>query len=253
MDEQLDIPERTCINCGTRLTIEARFCNNCGFTQAIGKTHDSNWQRTLVGLLCFFGLLTIVCLVSNFSGDTDINFLLLIDLLFIVITITGAAIMWNDIKPFLKWNNFNILKVIGYGLLAVLLAIVVNIIIDWLNKSMFGVEVYYYKAFEHLKYAKLITILMIAVQPALFEELAFRGVIQSGLSKIIEPQQAIYLTAFLFAIIHMSFISLFWLIPFAVLLSYLRNKENTLWYGVGMHFLFNATACFLEFFKLDIL
>lgn len=253
MDEQLDITERICINCGTKLAIEAKFCNNCGFTQAISKTYDSNWQRTLVGLLCFFGVLTIVCLIGNFSGDTDIDFLLLIDLLFIVVTVTGAAIMWNDIKPFLKWNNFNILKVIGYGLLAVLLAIIVNIIIDWLNKSMFGVEVYYYKAFEHLKYAKLITILMIAVQPALFEELAFRGVIQSGLSKIIEPQQAIYLTAFLFAIIHMSFISLFWLIPFAVLLSYLRNKENTLWYGVMMHFLFNATACFLEFFKLDIL
>jgi len=253
MDEQLDIPEKTCINCGTKLSIEARFCNNCGFTQLISQTYSSNWQRTLTGLLCFFGLLVIICLVGNFSGDIDIDFLLLMDLLFIVITVTGAAIMWNDIKPFLHWKKFNILKVTGYILLSVSLAVVVNIIVDWLNKSMFGVEVYYYQAFEHLKYAKLITILMIAVQPALFEELAFRGVIQSGLSKIIETQQAIYLTAFLFAIIHMSFISLFWLIPFAILLSYVRNKENTLWYGVLMHFFFNATACFLEFFKLDIL
>ena len=253
MDEQLDIPERTCINCGTKLSIEARFCNNCGFTQVISHTYNSNWQRTLTGLLCFFGLLVIICLVGNFSGDTDIDFLLLMDLLFVVITITGAAIMWNDIKPFLQWKKFNILKLAGYILLSVSLAVVVNIIIDWLNKSMFGVEVYYYQAFEHLKYAKLITILMIAVQPALFEELAFRGVIQSGLSKIIEQQQAIYLTAFLFAIIHMSFISLFWLIPFAILLSYVRNKENTLWYGILMHFFFNATACFLEFFKLNFL
>ena len=253
MDEQPDIPERTCINCGTKLSIEARFCNNCGFTQVINQTYNTNWQRTLNGLLCFFGLLVIICLVGNFSGDTDIDFLLLMDLLFVVITIAGAAIMWNDIKPFLQWKKFNILKLAGYILLSVSLAIIVNIIIDWLNKSMFGVEVYYYQAFEHLKYAKLITILMIAVQPALFEELAFRGVIQSGLSKIIEPQQAIYLTAFLFAIIHMSFISLFWLIPFAILLSYVRNKENTLWYGILMHFFFNATACFLEFFKLDVL
>jgi len=248
MDEQPDITERACTNCGTKLAIEARFCNNCGFTQAISKTFDNNWQRILIGLLCFFGALTIVCLAGNFSGDTDLDFFLLIDLLFIVITVTGAAILWNDIKPFLKWKSFNLLKVICYGLLSVLLAIVVNIIIDWLNKSMFGVEIYYYKAFEHLKYAKLITILMIAVQP-----LAFRGVMQSGLSRVIEPQQAVYLTAFLFAIIHMSFISLFWLIPFAILLSYLRNKENTLWYGVVMHFCFNATACFLEFFKLEIL
>jgi membrane protease YdiL (CAAX protease family) len=133
------------------------------------------------------------------------------------------------------------------------MALVVNVIVSWLNKSMFGVETYYYLAFGHLKYAKLITILLIAVQPAVFEEFAFRGVIQGGLSRIIDSNQTVYLTAFLFAIVHMNLISLFWLIPFAILLSYLRNKEKTLWYGVIMHFFFNATACFLEFFKLDIL
>jgi len=175
------------------------------------------------------------------------------DLLFMVITITGVGMSWNSIKPFLYWKSFKILKVIGYSILSIILAIVVNVIINWLNKSMFGIETYYYEAFRHLRYAKLITILIIAVQPAIFEELAFRGVIQGGLSRIIEPQQTIYLTAFLFAILHMSFLSLFWLIPFAILLSYLRNKENTLWYGIIMHFFFNATACFLEFFRLDVL
>jgi membrane protease YdiL (CAAX protease family) len=170
-----------------------------------------------------------------------------------VITITGVGMSWNSIKPFLYWKSFKILKVIGYSVLSIILAIVVNVIINWLNKSMFGIETYYYEAFRHLRYAKLITILIIAVQPAIFEELAFRGVIQGGLSRIIEPQQTIYLTAFLFAILHMSFLSLFWLIPFAILLSYLRNKENTLWYGIIMHFFFNATACFLEFFRLDVL
>jgi len=251
MDEQPDI---TCIQCGTKLKSQARFCNNCGLAQSVNKTYDIyNWQKILIGLLSFFGLLTIICLIGNFSGNTDIDFLFLIDFLFIVITITGVAIMWKDIKPFLLWKNFNVLKVFTYSLLSVVLAFVVNIIVNWLNRSIFGIEIYYYNAFEHLKYAKLITILVIAVQPAIFEELAFRGVIQSGLLRIIEPQQTIYLTAFLFAILHMSFISLFWLIPFAVLLSYVRNKENTLWYGIVMHFFFNATACFLEFFKLDIL
>ena len=251
MDEQPDI---TCIQCGTKLKNQAKFCNNCGLAQVVNKTYDiHNWQKILTGLLSFFGLLTIVCLVGNFSGNTGIDFLLLIDLLFIVVTISGVGLLWNDVKLFLRWKNFNALKLLAYSLLSIVLAIVVNIIVNWLNSSMFGVEIYYYNAFEHLKYAKLVTILVIAVQPAIFEELAFRGVIQGGLSRIIEPQQTIYLTAFLFAIIHMSFISLFWLIPFAVLLSYLRNKESTLWYGVVMHFFFNATACFLEFFKLNLI
>jgi membrane protease YdiL (CAAX protease family) len=253
MEEIIEMSERTCLNCGAKLAIGARFCSSCGLAQTISKTDESNWQRMLIGLSFFFGLLTIICLVGNFSSNKGIDFLLLMDLLFMVITITGVGMSWNSIKPFLYWKSFKILKVIGYSVLSIILAIVVNVIINWLNKSMFGIETYYYEAFRHLRYAKLITILIIAVQPAIFEELAFRGVIQGGLSRIIEPQQTIYLTAFLFAILHMSFLSLFWLIPFAVLLSYLRNKENTLWYGIIMHFFFNATACFLEFFRLDVL
>lgn len=241
------------MNCDAKLAVGARFCSSCGLAQTTSRTDESNWQRMLIGLSFFFGLLTIICLIGSFSNNTAIGFLLLVDLLFMVVTITGVVVSWNNIKPFLQWKSFNILKVIAYSALSIILAVIVNVIVNWLNKSMFGVETYYYEAFRHLKYAKLVIILMIAVQPAIFEELAFRGVIQGGLSRIIEPQQTIYLTAFLFAILHMSFLSLFWLIPFAILLSYLRNKENTLWYGIIMHFFFNATACFLEFFKLDVL
>lgn len=253
MEESIEITERACTNCGSKLGIDAKFCNSCGSAQTISKTYDSNWKTTLIGLSIFFGALTIICLIGNFSSNTEIDFLLLIDFLLIVITISGVGVSWKDVKPFLQWKSFNFLKVVGYSVLSIILAIIANVIVNWLNKSMFGIETYYYEAFRHLKYAKLITILIIAVQPAIFEELAFRGVIQGSLSRIIDPQQTVYLTAFLFAILHMSFLSLFWLIPFAILLSYLRNKENTLWYGIIMHFMFNATACFLEFFRLDLL
>jgi membrane protease YdiL (CAAX protease family) len=253
MEESFETTNKSCINCGTILPKTVKFCNNCGLAQSINTSYETNWQKPLINLGCFFGLLTIVCLVGNFANNTGIDFLLLIDLLFILIIIIWVGISWQDIRPFLLWKSFNILKLIVYSLAAVVFAIIVNVIVTWLNKSMFGIEAYYYEVFRHLKYAKLITILMIAVSPAIFEELAFRGVIQSGLSRMIEPQQTIYLTAFLFAILHMSFFSLFWLIPFAVFLSYVRNKENTLWYGVIMHFVFNATACFFEFFKLDVI
>jgi membrane protease YdiL (CAAX protease family) len=103
-----------------------------------------------------------------------------------------------------------------------------------------------------LKYAKLITILVVALQPAIFEELAFRGVLQEGLNKITDKKQAIFISAFLFTILHMSFISFFWLLPFALCLGYVRMKEETIWYGVLIHFCFNTTACFLEFFELNL-
>jgi len=83
--------------------------------------------------------------------------------------------------------------------------------------------------------------------PALFEELGYRGYLLQTLLKVADKEQAIYISAFLFAIIHMSFISLFWLIPFALFLGFVRTKENTLWYGVSIHFCFNLTACLFDF------
>ena len=65
--------------------------------------------------------------------------------------------------------------------------------------------------------------------PAIFEELGFRGFLLSNLLKITEVDQAVYVSAFLFAIIHLSFISLFWLIPFALFLGFTRIKEQTIW------------------------
>lgn len=253
MQEPDNLSKDICSNCGAKLEKDVRFCNYCGFSQVLGNDTRINSLKILTRMLLFFGALTITSLIGNFSNSTGIDFLLVIDVLFIMIVTIGVGIYWTEVKPLLKWKGFRFSKAILFCLLSIVFAIVVNLIVTWINKSMFGVESYYYYAFEHLKYAKLVTILFIAVQPAIFEELAFRGIIQSNLNQIIDSQQAIYLTAFLFAIIHMSFISLFWLLPFAILLSYVRNRENTIWYGILMHFFFNATACFLEFFKLEIL
>ena len=99
--------------------------------------------------------------------------------------------------------------------------------------------------------APLVSVL-VAVLPAIFEELAYRGIILQGLFKLAEERQAIFISAFLFAIIHMSFISFFWLLPFAIWLGNVRLKEKTIWYGVLIHFFFNLTACFFEFWQLRI-
>jgi membrane protease YdiL (CAAX protease family) len=143
-------------------------------------------------------------------------------------------------------------KLIAYASSSVIAAILVNYAVKWVNRTIFDSETYYYTAFSHLKYAKLITILVVALEPAITEELAFRGVMQQGLYKVVDKKQAIYIAAFLFALMHLSFISFLWLFPFALWLGYVRMKEDTLWYGVVIHFCFNTTACFLEFFELHL-
>jgi uncharacterized protein len=251
--EQL-ISEYHCMHCNQPIAEEARFCNHCGLLQAIPDIEDAEQrQNRLVFLSFFFGVHLVVCLLANFSHSVKgLIPLLVFDGILSVLTIIYTVILKKELKHIFRWTHFSVLKIIAYGSSAVVAAIFVNLAVKWLNRTIFDTESYYYYAFSHLKYAKLITVLVVALQPAIFEELAFRGVMQQGLSKVVDNKQAIFIAAFLFSLLHMSFISFFWLLPFALWLGYVRMKEETIWYGVVIHFCFNTTACFLEFFELNL-
>ena len=252
--EEIPVNERHCLNCNNNIAEETRFCNHCGALQGDHDIDDALLrQRTIALLSVFFGVHLLVCLFANFSPVArGLVPLLIFDGTLSVFTLSYVLYLRKEIAYLFKWNNFSVLKVLGYALVAIALAIVVNYCVKWLNRTIFDTETYYYYAFSHLRYAKLITLLFVALQPAIFEELAFRGVMQEGLKKVVDTRQAIFITAFLFSLLHMSIISFIWMLPFALWLGYVRNKEQTIWYGMLIHFCFNATACFFEFFELHL-
>ena len=47
--------------------------------------------------------------------------------------------------------------------------------------------------------------------------------------------------------IHLSIISLLWLVPLGLVLGFLRGKYNTLWYGMVAHFTYNFAITIFEF------
>jgi len=246
--------DQHCIQCNQPISQEARYCNYCGTFQMAHKVADTEENNKIIGILTiFFGIFLLVCLISNFTGfGRGLIALFVSDGILSIVTIGYAAYFWKDLKKLFRWAHFSIIKFIAYASAASVAAVLVNYLARWLNKTIFDSESYYYYAFSHLKYARLVTILVVALQPAIFEELAFRGVLQEGLNKITDRNQAIFVSAFLFALLHMSIISFLWLLPFALWLGYIRNREKTIWYGVVIHFFFNGTACFLEFFELNL-
>jgi uncharacterized protein len=172
----------------------------------------------------------------------------------IVFSALTLICLWRvrkEIAPLFSFTNVRVSKLLLFGLIAICASLLINYALGWLNKIIFHHGVYHLvHLFRQLPYPWLAMSFFIVVQPAIIEEIAFRGIIQQGLMSITDRRQAITTMAFIFAIVHMSFISFFWLVPFAIWLGYIRDRERTIWYGVFIHICFNATACAFDYFGM---
>ncbi|MEJ7737809.1 MAG: type II CAAX endopeptidase family protein [Chitinophagaceae bacterium] len=243
---------KICTNCIQLIPESSPFCTFCGQRQDNGEDlrEEERRARWLRLLTIFYMADLVVCTVANFNNQfTGLYWLLITESVLAVLTLVFMLIVWKEVKPLFQWKSFSLPKVLVYMIAAILFGIAVNVLVKWLNRSIFDQEVYYYRSFRHLPYPKFSMVMLIAILPAIFEELAYRGIILQGLFKLVLERQAILIAAFLFAIIHMSLISFFWLLPFAIWLGNVRLKENTIWYGVLIHFFFNLTACIFEFWE----
>jgi membrane protease YdiL (CAAX protease family) len=89
----------------------------------------------------------------------------------------------------------------------------------------------------------------ISLAPALFEELAFRGVIQSNLSAALGPREALFIQAALFSALHLSpliFPSHFML---GLALGVMRLRAGSLLPGMALHGTWNALVLAQELAK----
>ncbi len=99
----------------------------------------------------------------------------------------------------------------------------------------------------------LLTFLVIAVIPAISEEILFRGSLQGYLCKIINVHVAIFITSLIFASLHLQIYLLLPRLFLGILLGYVFLYTSNLLIPMIMHFLFNGlTLTLIYFFKIDL-
>lgn len=134
-------------------------------------------------------------------------------------------------------------------LLGVALALTLNPFVNELRiwvESLFPTPEPVRKALEHLQaqFSDLgSTILLLALAPAICEEVAFRGYILSGLQRGQRTRSAIFLSAFLFGFMHVLlslFQQLFNATVLGVVLGLLAVRSASLVPGIAFHFINNA-------------
>lgn len=212
-----------------------------------------------------FTMLSLLVTNGDYSSVNALKIAQLLQSLGIfVVTPVLLAYLWST-RP-AEWLQIDRRPSVATLLLVVLLMWVaipgINMIGAWnqevqLPESWTGVE-QYFRAMEANAEALtdrilsdttlsgvLFTLVVVALVPAVGEELFFRGVIQRLFNSKWNSHIAVWLTAIVFSTIHFQFFGFIPRMLIGALLGYLLVWGGSLWYPIVAHFVNNATIVFV--------
>lgn len=239
-----------CWNCKNLQSKDYNFCGSCGKQnqliysnrQQVKKVEDSNLKY-----LSYYTLVILIFIFATTFLKTSIWTLGLMTVFFAFADLTFAFLQ-PKVFQLINFKNIRLSVVMFSILFFVFSGILVSWLMTELNYSLFDDNYLLLDDFVGLEYPLFWAIIIYGIFPAFFEELAFRGFVFTNIEKIRGRKAAIIGSTFLFALVHLSLFSLLWIIPFALVIAYLRIKHNTLVYGMIGHFSHNTTTILLEYF-----
>ncbi|NNF01654.1 MAG: CPBP family intramembrane metalloprotease, partial [Bacteroidia bacterium] len=96
----------------------------------------------------------------------------------------------------------------------------------------------------------LLNLIMIAIIPAIGEELLFRGIIQRWLGSWLENiHVSIIITAAIFSAVHFQFYGFIPRMVFGILFGYMYYWSGSLWLPIVAHLVNNSTAVLLAYIE----
>lgn len=251
----MEVPSQViCSYCDHAQIESFKFCTNCGKRNISfykSELLEDKHHKVNLRLLSIYAIFSIVLLIIAAFTENTLEVLIVWTASFAAIDIVFATIQ-PSVWELLRVDQVRLIPLLSIILICLCSGFVVSFSMDYINMALFQETTQYIHLFEHLENSLLIAILIIAVFPAIFEELAFRGFVFSNLQVIGGKQSAIWGSTFLFALVHLSLLSFIWLIPFGLLLSYFRKKYSTIIYGIAGHFVHNATVTLIEYYEITL-
>ena len=242
----------SCEKCFNFIKPNAKFCHHCGKRANQGYALVAFELKNKLTLIFgyYFSLLGFLVFLYATDFQQNTSSALISDCLFAAITIGFAIQNYAEIRPLFSFENVHLKILLILAGAEIVFAFGVTHFSEFLNSEFFSSrERSYSSLYQDSSSPFFFTLLSVALFPAIFEELGFRGVLFNHLSKVTSSGATIIVTAAMFTIIHLSLISLIWILPLGLLFAYLRNKYNTLWYGIAGHFIYNGSIVVLEFLK----
>ncbi len=224
-----------------------------------------------IGLIYGFGqmqgidteeIFTVINIDNSLSNRNFVRSILLINHLtmFVLPGLLFALLFYKkNWARFLHLTKMPMVRNIGLGVLIIMAAIPFVQFSYWINQQLplpewaLTMEDSTNELIENLllveaPYELFFNILVIAVIPAIGEEIIFRGIVQKNLTRVMQnPHLGIWLTGFIFSAIHMQFEGFLPRMILGALLGYLFYWTNNLWIPILAHFVNNAAQIILQF------
>jgi sodium transport system permease protein len=243
-----------CLSCGRPLKEDAAFCPHCGQRrgeppedrQARAKLRIERTLRQQSGisgihaLVGFYVTLLLGQLLTFAVSKVAEDFVaeLVGTAILAGIIVVAVFVYRSELVEPLRRPGF---RAAGYGLVVLaslpLIAIVSGYVhgLDRLFHLHLQSEL---KSFQGRPL--VVTLLIFAAAPAIFEELGFRGVIFSLLRRSLDPRETILLSAIAFGLLHLSVPMLLTHVPLGVYLGWLRHRSGSLYPSMLAHLLHNG-------------
>jgi uncharacterized protein len=229
----------------------------------------------LIGISCFVTVLGLIVwtllLNGNPNGIDSVKLMQLIQSvgMFVLPPLVFAYFCSDRPAAFLHFDRkINWLHVVLVAFFMVLIIPGVNLLTSLnqqlvLPKVFAGVEAWM-KASEdqmaklteqllnvHTLTALTFNVFLIAMIPALGEELFFRGAVQGILRQKMNVKVAIWITAILFSAIHMQFYGFFPRMLLGAFFGYLLFWSENIWLPIVAHFINNGIAIIFYYLKYN--
>lgn len=242
------IPTQDCRHCGRTQAASAAFCAACGLEFRPPRLDREtpppvpSWElrasmqgrpavRVLVALLA-----ALIVAVPFYFADTGVAGWLFVDALVVGVVLGCVALEGGALTPSLRASG-------GWWLLA---AVPVGFLMQacgWLwVQLLYGMEVVDTSDADSFELPGWLLVVSIVLVPAIFEELAFRGIFLRSAQIFLRPVPAHLLTAAVFAGIHFTPLMLPFHFTMGLALGALRAVSGSLWPPILMHAVNNALA-----------
>jgi membrane protease YdiL (CAAX protease family) len=164
-----------------------------------------------------------------------------LDAAILVVTCAFAVVHWASLAPQLRRVGFDRLE--GWLVLA---AVAPLLLVNWgwhslLEAAGFETGGVVEGLREH-GLSEAAVLVVMAVVPAVAEEVAFRGLVQHWLTVAVGARKAIFLGAVLFAALHFSVASFPYLLLAGLVLGWAKERTGSLYPSMVAHFVHNAAV-----------